>query len=406
MKILILASNNEESAKIISQGLHTKFAKNKDSADSPFIKIELASGADNVMMPPEHTREVVQAEFVNKAKHHPHFDKLAYLNNGKANVSAGTKDLIAVISVHRLAANQLKENLLAAGFDVKSCLAQYENKEFQSVGVIKDGQLLSDEAQFDFVTSNARIADLIQDIGNKATYSLNVGLTVHEQIDKAFSAKSPLSGAFTLAELTALRPLATKTEATLSSELIDEMLNAMQAYNAPTFDDLPENKKRYITEQAFIKRQIDSQEMTNLLHSDMSSIHQVAPRLSKLADLANRLNVHLTRAETATNLATLTMITQRIDTLLTDDRFTINGRNFNLMPDSIFMSITNKAQEVAHEMPLSASLINDSAASIDYNPKFPASSVLSQAVFDLARNNNGAILHSNKPVHNPDFKIS
>jgi hypothetical protein len=369
MKILLVASSESRHASTIANGLQNQYTS--AIGPSPFIRLVMTYLNDANLIEPSVSPERVKAEFMYLAKNHPAYDSKAISKS--ASVDAGTKNIVAVLPVTPASMSMTQKALKSAGFEVSTCMADYLLTS--TADDIAAAHTLAGKG-VDLHAASARMLDLVKAVGDKACKHHNVMLSAIQQIDKAFEQKaSPMSGVLGTAQIVALRlsnkNTAGRTPAVMAKAFMDKAISAMNENKASSFAELPEVKQKELVELAYINCQIDSQQMANVLFNNQQNISLYAKDLHTLITVSEKCASLAGRVNNSASLIELSQVAERIDTLITDPKFTSESRRYLFMPDTLHQAIEQKALEFSSSIP-----VKDSAKEQEYNPRSPATSVM------------------------------
>lgn len=377
MKVLLLASDNLENTRLIAEGLTSKFVG--ANGISPFMRLVQVDSADNNLITPTISPSKVKAEFASLARNHKAFDVNSYLSFNTRHDS--TRNIIAVVPVSPLNIDDVAEKLKHSGFQVFTGIVDYQRTQNAD-----DKQSLISLAsdKCDMKVSGNRIKEIIDKIGTETSMHFRVMLTIDQQIERAFSVRqSPLSGTFSTAQLVAERAMNSRKvglgPATLTKQFMDSAITTLQESGVNSFSELPVNKQKFIVERAYVHSVINASEMTNILFNNQSNIPASSPDLAGLIGLVERLNILSNRLVTARNDSQVFEIANRIDSLLTDPKYTNETRRYLFLPETLRVDLEIKCSEVTAPLNI---IDNDFSASTEYNPVRPAFSSVTQAFIE------------------------
>ena len=386
MKILLVASESIATSEVMSQALQVKFEL--PDIGSPFFVLRSTLKNENEMAPPNYLPFVLEAEFRKTASTHPLYNKAFHNISLEQNYDGAIKDIVGVVPTTTLGALDLKKRLEKHGFDVISCLIKYgkalNGDSFLSRN--KNNELVDESNFYDVVEEGEKISALYNRVGQAVCDAHNIGLTATQVVKKELGFKrQPVSGnllsnSSRFISLQSLKLAANtnsgKTELSRRGEFIDDYLSELKSNQAENFSDLPHSSKLFVLEKAYLQGLVNTPDMRNILQNTSLEVGDIVPDFSRFLGFADRLKLNIDKLSSAQSLPELSMVVDRIDKLLADERFFVSKQRYNLLPRTVELVIDEQAGKIM--MDNGYVRTNDNANTVPYNPNFPASHALNE----------------------------
>jgi hypothetical protein len=387
MKILLLASQSFNAAEVVAQALQLRF--DIQEMGSPFFVLRSSLQNENELVPPNYLPFVLEAEFKKASSDHHLFNKDFHRESLGPNYKGAAKNLVGVVPVSILAAKDLRRRLEGHGFDVVTAFADYKSKSESTVFLSQeaDGSITPDVDSYDVSASDISLASLTKKIGALTCDAHNIGLDQEQITRKKLSQErqqyfsNPLSQTLRMCQLTSLGATTSNaghTPLTLKTQFVDEYLCELHKTGVNSYPDLPHGSKLFVLDKAYLQKLVNPHDMRKVLQNPSLDVDTVVPAFDRLLKFADRINLNIAKLETATSLAEMYLITHRIDELLSDDIFMVDGERYKMLPKTVQVVIDEKASELLYSKGMVKS--NDNTNSVPYNPNFPASHALSEFI--------------------------